>query len=274
MEKFIKEVDYFSLPYLSDDGKFIECITEYNKYNMELVEKDRNKILEFVIKHFSLRASLIRIDELLYDQNYRLWNQLNSVYELEVFERLVGLLIAVGLIEDSYITRTHSFGGMRQYGEFLVKEKFCLDDDETAENYLITLKDYVLPFYRFNVNSGMFEYMTRFFDNNKGNELKEKLLSWIKMSTITINNHDLEIIKGFLNNNLEGFFNAIVVGFDTEDGSTNLVNYLRFDPEFDYLAKVNNMISTYNDSQKEDLENKKRLFLERIEESIKKRKLQ
>ena len=52
MNSFVNELNNFILPYLCDDGMFIECITESNKYNMELIEKNRDRILEFIFKHF------------------------------------------------------------------------------------------------------------------------------------------------------------------------------------------------------------------------------
>lgn len=274
MDNFVNEVYYFILPYLSDEGKFIECITESNKYNMELINNNRDKILEFVMKNFNIRKGSMRIDELLCGKDYRLWNNLQTLHDLEVLDKLVGLLIAVGILEDSYLTRFNSFGKIGIYGEFLIKERFCFYDEETTENYLITIKDYVLPFYRFNVNESTFEYMTRFNCPNPNEELKETILNWIKTSTLPITESDINTIKVFLNYNMEQFINAIVMGFESEEGPDTLVNYLRFDPEFDYMAKINNLITSYTESQREDFENKKKLFLSRIEESIKKRKLQ
>lgn len=272
MDNFISEVYYFIIPYLSDNGKFIECITEYNNYNMELVEKDRNKILAFVAKNFNIRKGSISIDELLCGKDNQLWNKLSTLSDLGAFEKLVGLLIAVGLLEDSFLTRAKSFGDIGKYGEFLIKEKFCFFDEETTENYLSIIKDYVLPNYRFNINEAMFDYMTRIFTTDQNEDIKEKLISWIKTSKIPVNDNDLRIIYGFLSYNFEQFFNAIVTGFDSHEGPEALVNYLRFDPEFDYLVRINNLINSYTEEQREDLENKKRLFLSYIDELIKKRK--
>lgn len=245
MDSFVNELYYFILPYLSDDGKFIECITESNRYNMELIANNRDRILEFIIKNFNIRKCSIRIDELLCDKDYRLWNYLRSLQDLNVLDKLVGLLIAVGLLEDSYLTRFKSFGAMKTYGEFLIRENFCFFDDETTVNYLITIRDYILPFYRFNVNKDTFEYMARFANTDQNDEIKEKILAWIKTSTIPANEKDLEVINGFLNYNLEHFLNALVTGFGLDEGPEVLVNYLRFDPEFDYMAKINNLISSY-----------------------------
>lgn len=274
MNSFVNELNNFILPYLSDDGMFIECITESNKYNMELIEKNRDRILEFIFKHFNIRKGSMRVDELLCGRDYCLWNYLCTLGELKVLDRLVGLLIAVGVFEDSCLTRINSFGEMKTYGEFLIRENFFLFDEETVANYLITLRDYVLHFYRFNVNEDIFEYMTRFANTDQNKDIKEKFIAWIKTSMIPANEKDLEAINGFLNYNLEQFLNAIVSGFDFDKGPEMLVNYLKFNPEFDYMAEINNLISTYNDNQREDLENKKRLFLNNIDEKIKKRKLQ
>lgn len=275
MGNLLNEIYYFILPYLSNDGKLIECITEFNNYNMGLIEKNRDKILEFVIKHFNIRKGSMRMDELLYSKDdNKMWNELSTLEDLSLLDKLVGLLIAVGILEDSYLTRINSFGNMGIYGEFLIKENFCFFDDETTKNYLITIRHYILPFYRFNVKEDTFEYMTRFSAPNQNEELKEIILDWIKTSTLPIRESDINTINGFLNFNTEQFLNAIVMGFSSEEGPEVLVNYLRFDPEFDYMAKINSLLTSYNDNQKEDFENKKRLFLSRIEESVKKRRLQ
>lgn len=274
MASFLNELSYFILPYLSDDGKFIECITESNNYNMELIEKDRDRILEFIFKHFNIRKGFIRIDELLCGRDYRLWNYLRTMRELDVLDKLVGLLIAVGILEDSCLTRIESFCEMKSYGEFLIRENFCLFDEETIANYLLTIRDYVLHLYRFNVNEDIFEYMTKFANTDQNKDIKEKLIAWIKTSKIAASERDLEVINGFLNNNLEQFINAIVTGFDFDQGPEMLVNYLKFDPDFCYMGEINNLISRYNYNQREDLENKKKLFFDFIEETLKKRKLQ
>ncbi len=216
------------------------------------------------------------MDELLCDKKFYLWTGLNSMDDLETFEMLVGLLIAVGVIEDSIIIRYESVRSMHGYGEFLFKEKFCLDDEETISNYLLTLKDYVLPKYRFNVDSDMYDYMkNKLPGRTYDHQIKSKLLTWIKTSSLKLTDNDLNIINDFLDNNLEGFLNAIVIGFDAENGADSLISILRSDPSFDYFATINCMVSRYTEKQREDLKNAKRVFLDKITLSEeKKRKLQ
>ena len=276
MRTLEEEIYNFMLPYLSYSGKPIETITEYKRYNMELIESHRHLILDFINRFFNIRKGLIRIDELLCDKKFYLWTGLNSMDDLETINMLVGLLIAVGLVEDSIIIRYESIRSMHKYSEFLLKEKFCLDDEETIRNYLLTLKDYVLPKYRFNVNSNVYDYMKNKLPGGTYNhQIKLKLLAWIKNSSLKLTDNDLDIINDFLDNNLEGFLNVVVIGFNVEGGADSLINALRSDPSFDYFATINCMVSRYTEQQREDLKNKKKIFLESIKlAEDKKRKLQ
>ncbi len=59
MRTIEEEIYNFILPYLSDTGKPIETITEYKRYNMELIESHRHLILDFINRFFNIRKGLI-----------------------------------------------------------------------------------------------------------------------------------------------------------------------------------------------------------------------
>lgn len=274
-----EQIIRFIIPYISETGKPIETITEYKKYDMNLIASHRNLILSFINSHFNIRNDLIQLDELLYDKEYNLWNDFNSLKDLDILEALVGLLIAVGLIEDSLITRWNSLNEIQfhRHEIFLFRDNFLLDDREIIDIYLEVLKNYILPFYKFRINKNTYEYMVnlmpgRTFDNS----IKQKILAWINSSSLEITKEDLRIVNDFLNHNPEGFLNTIVISFNDEDGVDSLIKYLRSDYQFNCLnARIGVMVSNFTESQRQELEHKKKLFLDKIKlPEDKKRKLQ
>lgn len=278
MNKFAKEIYYFTLPYLNDRGTPIETITEYNHYNMDLIKQNRDHILRFFESHFSLHIGSFRADEILCDKEGKRWTNLDDLPELKTFEMVLGLGIAVGLIKDSIIDRFRSAKSMGRYVIYLHKEEYTFDNQMFIKNYLDLLKDYCLPFYIFNIDCNVYEYMNCIVDNKPLEDsqevIKDIIIAWIKSSNMEVNENDIRIITRLMRENFDKFVNCVVIAFDASDGAEALLITLRTDPEFSAMEQIENMISTYTESQLSDLENRKKIFFNKIKLTSKMRKKQ
>lgn len=269
MNKIAKELYYSVLPYLSDKGTPIETITKYYHYNMELIKQNRNQILTFFESHFNIHLGTFCVDEFLCEKSGKRWTNLDNFDELEIFEIVIGLGIAVGLIKDSMADRLISVKNMGRYIMYLHKEEFSFDNKIFIKNYLDLLRDYCLHLYEFNVDTDTYEYMRVLTNDNLSIEeskeaIKDKIISWIKSSGIPVNDNDIKLITTLMRNNYDKFINCVVTAFDANDGAAALLITLRTDPEFSAMEQIDNLISKYTESELDDLENHKRIFFDKI----------
>lgn len=269
MNKIAKELYYSVLPYLSDKGTPIETITKYYHYNMELIKQNRNQILTFFESHFNIHLGTFYVDEFLCEKSGKRWTNLDNFDELEIFEIVIGLGIAVGLIRDSMADRLISVKNMGRYIMYLHKEEFSFDNKIFIKNYLDLLRDYCLHLYEFNVDTATYEYMRVLTNDNISIEeskeaIKDKIISWIKSSGIPVNDNDIKLITTLMRNNYDKFINCVVTAFDANDGAAALLITLRTDPEFRAMEQIDNLISKYTESELDDLENHKRIFFDKI----------
>lgn len=268
MNKFAKEIYYFTLPYLNDRGKPIETITEYNHYNMDLINQNRDHILRFFESHFSLHLGSFRADELLCDKEGKRWTNLDDLLELKTFEMVFGLGIAVGLIKDSVIDRFRSVKSMGLYVMYLNKEEYSFDNQMFTKIYLDLLRDYCLHFYIFNIDCKVYEYMNCIVGNNPLDDsqevIKDKIIAWIKNSNIEVSENDIKTVTRLMEESFDKFINCVVTAFDASDGAAALIITLRIDPEFNAMEQIDNLISKYTESQLKDLDNRKKIFFDKI----------
>lgn len=274
-EKFMtrKDIKAFVTKYLDASGKPYEAITEYRHYNQELVEQDKEKIIEFFCNIYDFTKVMSFSDLLTSKDGTRLY-ELKSIYDLDDFEDVMGLLFASNILLDSLSNRYDIYVSLMPSNKamLLSRELFDLSNFACEEDYLLCLEKEVLPVNRFIVNESVLEYQEKtqpLVEIDLGytdDEIRDILTYWfLKFGPARSFINYFQVI---LNDNLESILNYAAVMGESNEGQQLLLEKLLGHSHTRLLETVNTQCSELSNNDKRMLGKQKKQLLDQLHEEM------
>ena len=150
------EIKEFVEQYVSYDSNneeyVIDAFTGFIYFDKKLVDKDIDKIRDFLFSHVYFREGICSIYWLLFDPENKQWNELKNLRDLRALNEVYSLAIATGVIKNNFQLRFLNYANTRNRHVFYNPEEFNLSDQEVALRYFDELRDQVLPRYNIDVD--------------------------------------------------------------------------------------------------------------------------
>lgn len=268
-----KEINSFISKYLDDNGKPFEVLTEFRHYNVDLINKDKEKIISFFCKIYNFSREM-SFEEFKTSKEGKLLYELELLYDLDEFENLIGLLFASGILIDNLVTRFDLICLLGNNTKYL-NRNLNEEDNYREEDYVSYLDKYLLHLHRFNVNETVIRHQKEISEKKKvtstsqvsvnytNKEIKDILTFWFLKNPSAAN--FISFFKSLLETKLEAIFNyAVLMETERIEAQSILIVNILSHTHIELLEEIEKKYSELSLDTIKELNQYKLDFLEKI----------
>lgn len=268
-----REINAFISKYLDESGKPFEALTEFRHYNVDLINKDKDKIIEFFSNIYNFSDKMSFKDFKTSKDEEELYH-LEMLFDLDEFEDLIGFLFASDILIDSLITRAEIMGYLGSNTKFLIRD-YNDGDNYTEQEYVSYLDKYILPIHIFEVNKKVINKQkesskkveTKTSTSYTQNEMKEMLGYWFHQNNLASS------FTNYFDTLLEENFNeiltyAVMMEIANVDGPATLVLNIITHHQMDLLKEVNEKYTSLPQEYLKEFEQEKAKLFKRISKEM------
>lgn len=273
-----KAIHAFVSKYLDDDGKPYEVLTEYRHYNQDLINQDRDIIIDFFSNIYKLSSQMSFKDLQISKDGEKLY-ELRYLYELDEFEDLIGLLFASGILIDSLITRVEIMAELDDQTRYLIRD-LNNGDNYPEEDYVAYIDKYILPIHIFEVNKNVIKRQKKGskqkkiiikehdFENYTKEELKDILTYWfLKDPTAKVL---INLFEYMLNTRIYTILNyAAIMEMSGPNAQSILIINMILHTHLNLLDEIEARYSKLSPEAREELNQYKDEFVARLSKEMK-----
>ena len=271
MAKTKKEIEDFISNYLSysfDDSDYaVEGITRYVGLNKEKIIQDKETIIEFFVNNLCLGErdySSMLYGTVLKDDKDNVWNNLESMDDLELLDEVIALGIAADVFIDRLYDRFYTMRLLGQSAIFLLPEMFRFNSISEEEAYLTSFKNtvaakgYILK----NV-----ELLDKYLGIDETKELYKELLDywWVITKDASVPDETIEIFRRIVNSLFDDIVNVVVSLNISNQGAKELYDLMLIPyGVYNLISEVHYKIESFSPEEKERFENIKKNFFDKL----------
>ena len=200
----------------------------------------------------------------LRDDKDNVWNNLESMDDLELLDEVIALGIAADVFIDRLYDRFYTMRLLGQSAIFLLPEMFRFNSISEEEAYLTSFKNtvaakgYILK----NV-----ELLDKYLGIDETKELYKELLDywWVITKDASVPDETIEIFRRIVNSLFDDIVNVIVSLNISNQGAKELYDLMLIPyGVYNLISEVHYKIESFSPEEKERFENIKKNFFDKL----------